>query len=160
MQPSRYIVHWLLATLLGGVAVAAGPVWAQVVVTDPWVRGTVTGQEVTGAYMKLTATSPTTLVGVASPAAKTVELHEMAMEGGVMKMRALPKLSLAPGKAVELKPGSYHVMLMDLEHPLKDGETVPVTLIFQDASGKKSTVEVKALVRPLTSSAAAGARSR
>jgi copper(I)-binding protein len=78
-----------------------------------------------------------------------VEIHEMVMEGTTMKMRAIPGLDLPAGKAVELKPGGYHVMLMDLKAPLKDGESVPLTLVVQGKDGKKETIELKAPVKAL-----------
>jgi copper(I)-binding protein len=81
--------------------------------------------------------------------AKVVEIHAMKMDGGVMTMNAVPRLTVPAGKPVELKPGGYHVMLMGLVQPLKDGETVPLTLTFESPAGKRSTVDVKALVRPL-----------
>jgi copper(I)-binding protein len=127
--------------------------FAQVSVADPWVRGTVAGQRATGAFMKLTAATDQKLVAAASPVAKIVEIHEMAMDGGVMKMRAIPKLDLPAGKPTELKPGGYHVMLMALTKPLAEGETVPIALTFEDAAGKRQTIEVKAPVRPLTTDA-------
>ncbi len=80
----------------------------------------------------------------------------MKHEGGVMKMSAVDKLALPAGKAVELKPGGYHVMLMDLVAPLKEGETVPLQLTFEDKAGKKQTLDVKAQVKALT----AGERAR
>ena len=123
---------------------------AQVTVTDPWVRGTVAGQKATGAYMQLKSPTDAALVAVASLVAKIVEIHEMKMEGGMMKMSAIDKLALPAGKSVELKPGSYHVMLMDLVQPLKEGETVPLKLTFEDKAGKKQTLEVKAQVKALT----------
>ena len=126
-------------------------------VTDAWVRGTVAGQKATGAFMQLKSPADTALVAAASPVAKIVEIHEMKMEGGMMKMNAVDKLALPAGKAVDLKPGGYHVMLMDLVKPLKEGDTVPLQLTFEDKAGKKQTVEVKALVRPLTAS---GSRRR
>ena len=131
------------------LAVIAAPVWAQVTVTDPWVRGTVAGQRGTGAYMQLTSAVDTTLVGASSPAAAVVEVHEMTMEGGVMKMRALDKLPLRAGKPIALKPSGYHVMLMELKRPLNEGDTVPVTLTFEDKEGRKSVLEVKAPVKGL-----------
>jgi periplasmic copper chaperone A len=124
---------------------------AQVAVTDAWVRGTVVGQKVTGAFMQLKSATDTALVAAASPAAKFAEIHEMKMDGGMMKMNAIERLPLAAGKAVELKPGSYHVMLFDLDAPLKEGDVVPLTLTFEDRAGTKSKVEVKASVRPLGS---------
>jgi copper(I)-binding protein len=131
------------------VATLAAPAVAQVAVTDAWVRGTVAGQMATGAFMQLTSPVDMALVGAASPAAKVVEVHEMKQEGGMMKMNAVDRLPLPAGKSVELKPGGYHVMLMDLARPLKEGDVVPLTLTFVDKAGVKQTVEVKAGVRAL-----------
>ena len=130
-------------------AFAVSPVFAQVNVQDAWARGTVAGQKATGAFMKLEAAKASRLVSASSPVAGVVEIHEMAMENNVMKMRAIPGLALPAGKTVELKPGGYHVMLIDLVKPLGKGDTVPVTLTIQDKDGRKSTVEVKAEVRAL-----------
>ena len=141
----------LVATLTGAVTL---PTSAQVVVANPWVRGTVAGQKATGAFMELKSATDATLVSAASPVAKIVEVHEMKMDAGVMKMQAVDRLALPAGKAVELKPGGYHVMLMDLTQTLKEGDTVPVTLTFEDKAGKKQTVEVKAQVRGLASAGA------
>jgi copper(I)-binding protein len=139
----------LFAALLG----ASGAALAQVTVTDPWVRGTVAGQRATGAFMTLTAASATTLVGAASPVAKIVEIHEMAMDGGVAKMRAVQRVDLPAGKPVALKPGGYHVMLMALQQPLKEGESVRIALTFQGQDGKRTTTEIAAPVRGLAESA-------
>jgi len=144
------------ATLIlaaAGLALAL-PAAAQVSVTDAWVRGTVAGQKATGAFMQLKSPADSALVEAASTAAKIVEIHEMKMEGGMMKMSAIDKLALPAGKAVDLKPGSYHVMLMDLVVPLKEGDTVPLKLTFEDKAGRKQTVEVKAQVKALTTGSA------
>ena len=141
-----------IAVLAAAGLAAAPTVSAQVTVTDPWVRGTVTGQKATGAFMQLKSPADAALVAASSPVAKIVEIHEMKMEGGMMKMNAVDKLALPAGKAVDLKPGGYHVMLMDLVKPLKDGDTVPLQLTVEDKAGKKQTVEVKAVVRPLAAS--------
>ncbi len=140
----------LLGLLL---ALVAAPALAQVTVTDAWVRGTVPGQKVTGAFMKITSATDATLVAASSPAAKVVEIHEMTMDGGVMKMHAVDKVVLPAGKPVELKPGSYHMMMMDIIQPLVVGQTVPVTLTFVGKDGRKTTQEVKASVRALTAAA-------
>ena len=124
--------------------------WADVVVKDAWVRGTVAGQMATGAFMELQASEDVKLVGAASAAAGVVEVHEMSMDNGVMKMRALPKLDLPASKAVALKPGGYHIMLMDLKKPMLKGETIPLTLKIEGKDKKVSTIEVKAEVRELT----------
>lgn len=112
-------------------------------VEGAWARSSVPGQQGTGAFMKLTARESTQLVGVATPAAGIAEIHEMKMEGDVMRMRAVGKLDLPAGKVVELKPGGYHVMLMDLKAPLAAGTTVPLTLRFRNAKGVESKLEVK-----------------
>lgn len=138
----KFSKHLFAAALTTVCAVSA---YAQnVTVTDAWARATVQGQKATGAFMKITAKDNAKLVSASSPAAGVVEIHEMKMEKDVMKMAALPNgLDLPAGKAVELKPGGYHVMLMDLKAPLAKDTTVPVTLTFQDAKGVKSNVELK-----------------
>jgi copper(I)-binding protein len=128
-----------------------------VTVSQPWVRGTVQGQKASGAFMQLKSAEGATLVGAQSPVAGVVEIHEMRMESNVMRMRAIPKLDLPAGQAVELKPGGYHVMLMDLKQPLKKGDTVPITLKLQGKDGKPQEVEVKAEVRDLAASSGGGA---
>lgn len=137
--------HLITAALTTVCAVSA---FAQnVTVTDAWARATVQGQKATGAFMKIIAKDNAKLVGVSSPVAGVAEIHEMKVEKDVMKMAALPNgLDLPAGKAVELKPGSYHVMLMDLKAPLAKDTTVPVTLTFQDAKGVKSNLELKVQV--------------
>lgn len=116
---------------------------AQVVqVQGAWARASVPGQKATGAFMTLTAPAGATLVGVSSPAAGVAEVHEMKMEGDVMKMRALPSLALPAGQAVELKPGGYHVMLLDLKAPLAKDSQVPLTLKLRDAKGAESQLDI------------------
>lgn len=141
------------ALSLAALALAAAA-HAQVTVKDPWVRATVTQQKATGAFMQITAAQDLKLVSGSSPVAAVVEIHEMAMDNNVMRMRALAGgLALPAGKAVELKPGGYHVMLMDLKATIKDGETVPLSLVFAGKDGKRQTVEVKATARPLNAAA-------
>ena len=123
------------------------PAMAEVTVTDAWVRGTVPAQKATGAFMKLKSSDEAKLVAAASPAAKIVEVHEMSMKDNVMQMRAVEAIALPAGKTVELKPGGYHVMFIDLVKPLEKGATVPITLTLVGKDGKKFTQEVKAEVR-------------
>ena len=133
-----------LQTLTLIAALACGSAYAQTVeIKDAWVRTTVAGQKGTGAFMKITAKEGGQLVGVSSPVAGVTQVHEMKMDGDVMKMRALPQLDLPAGKTVELKPGGYHVMLLDLKAPLLKDSTVPLTLVFKDAKGVESQVELK-----------------
>ena len=130
----------LLAALVAGSAIAQT---AAVKVEGAWARASVPGQMGTGAFMKLTAKDGAKLVGASSPAAGVTEVHEMKMEGDVMKMRAIPALDLPAGKAVELKPGGYHIMLLDLKAPLAKDTAVPLTLTFKDAKGVESKLELK-----------------
>ena len=138
-----------LKQLIALTAFISSAAFAQnVTVADGWVRATVQGQKATGAFMKLTSKDAAKLVAGSSPAAGVVEVHEMKMDKDVMKMAALPNgLDLPAGQTVELKPGSYHVMLMDLKAPLAADSTVPVTLTFQDAKGNKTTQELKLPVK-------------
>ena len=138
----------VLAASINALASAQTPN-ANVEVKDAWVRSTVVGQMGTGAFMKITAKLGTQLVGVSSPVAGVGEVHEMKMEGDVMKMRAMPQLDLPAGKAVELKPGGYHVMLMDLKQPLIKDTKVPLTLTFKDAKGVQSKLELSVPVSTL-----------
>ena len=140
---------------LAALMFAAFPVMAQVTVKDPWVRATVPAQKATGAFMQITSAQDARLVEARSPVAGVVEVHEMVMEKEVMKMRAMKGLDLPAGKTVERKPGGYHVMLMDLKGQMKEGTTVPVTLVVESKDRKRSTVEVKAAVKPLTTPAKA-----
>lgn len=140
------IVRSALALTL---AVAGTAAFAQTTVQDGWVRGTVPQQKATGAFARITSTTGGKLVSAASPVAGVVEIHEMAMEGSVMKMRAIPALELPAGKTVELKPGGYHVMLMDLKQPLQAGDMVPLSLVVESAGGKRETLELKLPVKAL-----------
>ncbi len=128
---------------------------AQTTVRDPWIRATVAQQQTTGMFAQITSAQGGRLVSVSSPVAGMVEIHEMAMEGNVMKMRAIGEgLELPAGKTVELKPGGYHVMLMDLKQQLKEGETVPITFVVESKDGKRENVAVKAPIKALTTQAA------
>ncbi len=126
---------------------------AQVQVSDPWVRATVPQQKVSGAFMRLSSSRDTRLVEVRSPVAGIVEIHEMAMDQGIMRMRPVPGVDLPAGRTIELKPGGYHVMLMDLKRQLKEGESVLITLVLEGKDKKRETLEVKATVRPLNTTA-------
>lgn len=150
MSIRRTSVPRLLRVALCAPLLAASIAAAQVTVTEPWVRGTVPSQMSTGAFMTITAARPARLLGATSPVASVVELHEMSLDNNVMRMRAVDVLDLPAGRRVELRPGGYHVMLIDLDRQLKPGETVPVTLLIEQ-DGKRHSVEVKAVVRPLAS---------
>ena len=120
------------------------------VIEAPWARATPGGAKVGGAYLKITntGTEPDRLVGGSLPIATAVEVHEMSMTDGVMKMRKLEKgLEIKPGQTVELKPGGYHLMFTDLREGLKQGQPVKGTLQFE----KAGSVEVEYKVEPIGS---------
>ena len=113
---------------------------ANVSVSDAWARATMPGQQVSGAYMKIESDADARLIGASSPAVPRVEVHEMKMDGDVMRMRALPNgLALPAGKTVALTPGGYHVMLMDLKATLPKDSTIPLTLTFKNAKAIQDT---------------------
>lgn len=123
---------------------------ADISIKEPWVRATVPSQKATGAFMQISSTEPMRLTGAQSGAAKIVEIHEMRMEGDRMMMQAVTGIDLVPGKPLELRPGSYHIMLIDVVKPLSAGDKVALTLQLEDKDRKRSTVEVSAEVRPLS----------
>ncbi|KRA00563.1 copper chaperone PCu(A)C [Achromobacter sp. Root565] len=130
---------------------------AGLAVQDAWVRATVPNQHATGVFMQLTSKEAGRLVGVESQAAKHVEVHEMAMQDNVMKMRQVAGVDLPAGQAVQLKPGGYHVMLIDLAKQIVPGDHVALTLIVEDAARKQRRVPIDAVARPLNATAAPAA---
>ncbi len=132
------------------LALSASTLWAQAVkVENAWVRGTVATQKASGAFMRLTPQKDARLVAASSPVAGVVEIHEMTMEKDVMKMRQIAGIDLAAGRTTELKPGGYHVMLMDLKEQMKADAVVPITLVFEDAAKKRFTQDIMAPVKAL-----------
>jgi copper(I)-binding protein len=138
-----------LLALLSAGAFATAAHAQTVTVSAPWVRATAAEQKATGAFMKLQSSGPVRLVEVRSSVAGVVELHEMAMDGDTMRMRAVAGLDLPAGTLVELKPGGYHVMLMDLKQPIKAGDTVPLTLVIEGRDKQRSTIDVKAVAQAM-----------
>lgn len=135
------------------LAALAGVAQAQVEVKDAWIRGMVAPQNATGAFMRITSATDAKLVGVRTPAAGMADIHQTKMDGGVMRMRRVDAIELPAGKPVDLKPGSYHVMLMHVARPLKEGDTVPLTLIVEGTDGKRESVTVQVPVKALTTPA-------
>lgn len=159
----RRLTVMTVGSLLGSLMVS-GAAWAHadaahVKVENAWARASVAGQQASGAFMRLTAQEPLKLVGVESPAAAVAEVHEMKMEGDVMRMRAIDSLDLPKDVAVELKPGGYHLMLQQLKAPLVKDTQVPVTLVFKDAKGAESRLSLQVPVRMSAPAGAAGAHS-
>jgi copper(I)-binding protein len=126
---------------------AALPAWAaNLSVTDAWARATMPGQKVSGAYMQIRSDADARLVSASSPTVPRVEIHEMKMDGDVMRMREVEAIDLPKGKTVSLEPGGFHIMLMNLPKPIAAGEVIPLVLTVE-SGGKQQTVEVKAAAR-------------
>ncbi|MES2317310.1 MAG: copper chaperone PCu(A)C [Pseudomonadota bacterium] len=138
----------ILCTIIACLAMMA-QAQAQVSVTAPWVRATVPAQKSTGAYMHLLSANGARLVGVSSPEAAAVELHQMEMKDDMMKMRQVDGIELPAGKGVNLASGSYHIMMMGLKRQLKEGEAVSITLLVQGKDKQRHSVTVKVPVKPL-----------
>lgn len=117
------------------------------IVGNPWVRSTVAGQKVSGAFMTITAGSDVVLVGASSPMASELEIHQTTMGAGIMRMRAVRQLDLPAGKTVTFSPGSYHLMLIDLKKPLQPGMKVPIALNLIDSKGVVFTQTFETVVR-------------
>lgn len=137
---------WIIAAAVSLAAQAAAA--ANVSVTDAWARATMPGQPVSGAYMRIQSDADARLIGVSSSLVPRVEVHEMNMDGGVMRMREVKSLDLPKGKTVSLEPGGYHIMLMNLKKPIAAGDVIPLALTVE-SGGKRQTVEVKAVARAM-----------
>ncbi len=134
-----------LAALILGLA--SLPAWAaDVTVSDAWARATMPGQKVSAAYMRIVASEDARLVSASSSVVPRVEIHEMKMDGSVMRMREVKALDLPKGKTVSLEPGGYHIMLMNLAKPIAAGDRVPLSLVIE-SGGARQTVEVQAEAR-------------
>lgn len=136
---SRLITAFVALTILSAPAaptLAADYKAGSLEISQPWSRATPKGAAVAGGFMTITnkGSAPDRLIGGSSPVAGRLEVHEMSMDQGVMKMRQLKNgLEIKPGESVELKPGSYHVMLLELKRPLQAGERFKGTLTFEKA---------------------------
>ena len=137
---------WLIAA---AASLAAQAAWAaNISVTDAWARATMPGQPVSGAYMQIQADADARLLSVSSSVVPRVEVHEMNMDGGVMRMREVKAIELPKGKTVSLEPGGFHIMLMNLKKPIAAGDVIPLTLVVE-SGGKQQKVEVKAVARAM-----------
>jgi periplasmic copper chaperone A len=137
-----------LFALLAGALFSTAAL-AQVAVTDAWARATVPQQKSAGAFMRLRSQAPAKLVAASTPAAARAEVHEMKMQGQTMTMHEVDAIELPAGKEVVLGPGGYHVMLFGLKQQLKEGDSVPLTLVVEDAAGKRVDVKTSAQVKPI-----------
>jgi periplasmic copper chaperone A len=135
-----------LATAL--LLCVALPAAAQVQATDAWARGTIGGQTSSSVYMRLRSAQPASLIAVDSPLG-AAELHEMTMDGNIMRMRNVKRVDLPAGRTVDLNPGGLHIMLTGLKRPLAKGDRVPVRLTIEAKDKSRKTVEVSAEVRDI-----------
>jgi hypothetical protein len=121
----------------------AGAQTGDIQITDAWARATPGAAQTAAVYLTLVSASGDRFIGAATPAAEKAGLHSMTMDGGVMKMREVKGIDLPAGQAVILKPGGYHIMLSGLAQPLKEGQTLPLTLTFAKAGAQQVTVDVR-----------------
>ncbi|MGY8664877.1 copper chaperone PCu(A)C [Bradyrhizobium sp. UFLA05-109] len=149
---SRILALAALSALAFGTPGRADDVKAgDLVITQAWSRATPGGAKVAGGYLTIEnkGIAPDRLISVSAEIAGKIEVHEMAMDNGVMKMRPLDKgLAIEPGKTVKLAPGGYHLMMQELKGPLKQGDKVPVTLQFEKAGKIAVTLDVQAVGAP------------
>lgn len=138
----------LLALLLAAPTRAEEVKAGDLVITQAWSRATPGGAKIGGGYLTIEnkGSAPDRLIGGSADVASSVQVHEMAVNNGVMTMRALDKgLVIEPGKTVKLAPGGYHLMLMDLKSPLKQGDKLPITLEFEKAGKVKLSLDVQGI---------------
>jgi periplasmic copper chaperone A len=126
--------------VLSGIASAQT---GSIEVKSAWARATPGKAETGAAYLTIESAGPDRLTAVSTPVAVKAELHEMTMQGGVMKMRSLAAIDLPAGQAVVLKPGTTHIMLTGLKQPLRVGESFPLTLEFEKAGRREVNVMVE-----------------
>lgn len=140
--------------LIAAMLLLTGTSYAgEINITDAWSRATAPGQENGSVALNITSARDARLVAVSSTVSASAEIHTMTMDSGVMKMRQLDFLPLPAKQTVTLGPGGDHLMLFDLKKPLKAGGIVPLTLTIEFADKSTEKINVKAQVRPLTSSA-------
>ena len=120
------------------------------VVSGSWIKTTIPGSAVSAAYMQIKSATPFKLIKAESPAAGIVEIHDMKMNAGVMEMKALDVIEVPANKAVTLKPGGMHVMLMNVKKPINKGDKVPMTLTFEGADKKVVLVKLELVAREST----------
>jgi periplasmic copper chaperone A len=144
---SRLIAIGIALALASATTFAADFQLKSLDVKAPFARATPPGSRSAGIFMAIEnkGSEPDRLLSASSPVAGIVEIHEMKMDGGMMQMREVKDIDVRPGATVELKPGGYHIMLMDLKQPLKQGDTVPVTLRFEKAGALEVRASVEAM---------------
>ena len=142
----QFFAFATLLALVGAPAQAQEVKAGDLVITQAWSRATPGGAKIAGGFLTIEnkGAAPDRLTAVSGDVAGKVEIHEMAMNNGVMTMRPLDKgLAIDPGKTVKLAPGGYHLMLMDLKGPMKQGDKVPLTLEFEKAGKVALSLDVQ-----------------
>ncbi|MGA8863307.1 MAG: copper chaperone PCu(A)C [Gallionella sp.] len=140
----------LLAALFFCTGVHAGVYAGDIQIQNAWARATAPGQDAASVDLTITSKHAAALTGVSSPVAKSAELHSMKMEGGMMKMREVASIELPPGETVNLGKSGYHLMLVGLKAPLREGDTVPLTLTIRVSKLGAVKVMTQAAVSSLT----------
>lgn len=135
----------IVAALIASIALCASAA-AQTVVTDPWARATVPAQQSGGAYLTLRSPDAARLLAASSPVASNVQLHTMTMNGSTMSMREVAAVDLPAGQPVH----DFHIMLLGLKQPLKEGASIPLSVVIEHQGGKRETLQVAVPVKPLT----------
>lgn len=143
------LIHQCRMGLIWVAFLASGVAHAQVTVSQPWVRATVAQQTATGAFMQIRSTQALRLIGVRTPLTPVAQVHRMSMVDGVMRMAEVAAVEVGPNQPLELKPGGYHVMLMDLKQAVQPLQQVPLTLVFARPDGQRLEVSVTADVKRL-----------
>ena len=159
---SPLLARFAAALLLAITSTLAAAQATPVSIAGAWARASVPGQRSSGVFMTITSSEPVRLVGATTPIAGVAEVHEMKMEGDVMRMRAVDALDIPAQQPVQLKPGGYHLMLHELKAPLQPDTTIPVTLTFRTAKGEHRQVALQVPVSataPKDANAAASADS-
>ena len=139
---------WLFVLALSSSVYAEDFRLKDLVVEHPYARATPPGATTGGAFVAITNRGAVQdrLLEASTPAAKSVEIHEMSMDGGMMKMRAVRGIDIKPGARVELKPGGYHLMLLELKEPLQSGRKIPLTLVFERSGRIEMSVPIEDLM--------------
>lgn len=153
LLPSKKTVAGLMIAF--AAVISASSVFAQPsltstvapVVSASWIKTTIPGSAVSAAYMQIKSVTPFKLMKAESPAAGIVEIHDMKMNAGVMEMKALDAIDVPANKAIELKPGGMHVMLMNVKKPINKGDKIPMTLTFEGANKKTLLVKLELVAR-------------
>lgn len=140
----------IILAMLVAASMAAPAALAQIAVREAWIRATVPSARSSALYLQITSKQDAQLVAVRTSVSATAEIHQMTMEGQMMRMHAVDTIALPAGKTVDLAAAGYHIMLMNLKRPLKEGETVPVTLVFRKPGKGSDNVALEVAVKPLT----------